>query len=78
MVKIKGWKNTSRTHSDGSKTIEWRSKTSKVNVWNWSGWNWSVNSTTKSPTPYITDTHYKTKEEVLKLATNYMRSHPNG
>ena len=89
MGKIKGWKNTSETFSDGSKSIEWRSKTSKVNVWSgllytlgqkvpYNAWNWSVNSTTNSPTPYMIDTGHKTKEEVMKLAMKYMRSHPNG
>ena len=78
MGKIKGWKNISKTYSDGSKSIEWRSKTSKVSVWNYCGWSWSVKSTTKSLTPDMTDTNHKTKEEVMKLAMNYMRSHPNG
>lgn len=78
MPKIRGWKNISKTYSDGSKSLEWKSKTSKVSVWNYFGWRWSVKPLGNNLTPDIVEGALNTKEIAVRKAMNYMRRHPNG
>lgn len=70
----KGWKNTSKTFSDGSKSIEWRSKTQKVTIDEYDGWIVHAEYLRKVPSFIFTDTN-NTKQQAYKKAYAYMRKH---
>jgi len=69
---IKGWKDTSKTHSD-----EWRSKDKKVNVLDntqfGSGWVVSVTSLKKDEPPQLMSDTNNTKEQAYRKAIKYMQ-----
>lgn len=82
MATIKGWKDTSKTYSDGGKSIEWRSKNSRVNIHDntqfGGGWIVSVKPLRKNQLmPDIVDTN-NTKQQAYRKAYDYMRKHPKG
>lgn len=74
MPKLKCWKNTSKTYSDGSKSIEWKSKTQKVIVSDWKGWNVHAEYLRKVPSFIFTDTN-NTKKQAMNKANKYMKNH---
>jgi len=74
---IKGWKDTSKTFSDGSKLIEWTSKDKKVNVFDntqfGSGWVVSATSLKKDEPPQLMSDTNNTKAQAYKKAIKYMQ-----
>jgi len=79
---IKGWKDTSKIFSDGSKSIEWRSKFKVVSVFDnrqfGSGWVFAVTSLRKDEPPQLLSDTNNTKQQALRKAIKFMENNKNG
>lgn len=71
---LKDWKNVTKVYSDGSKSIEWRSKTQKLTIHNYGGWIVHAEYLKKVPSFIFTDTN-NTKQQAYRKAKAYMKSH---
>ena len=77
---IKGWKDSSETFSDGSKSIEWKSKYKKLTISQdlFNGkWNIGVTSLRKNEPPQLMADTNNTKQQAFKKSYEYMRANPN-
>ena len=78
---IKGWKDVSKTFSDGSKSIKWRSKFKEVNIFDnrqfGSGWIFSVTSLRKDEPPQLLSDTNNTKQQAIRKAITFMKKNKN-
>ena len=70
---IKSWKNSSKKYSDGSESIEWKSKHKKISMSYWNGWNVAVTSLRKDEPPQLMADTCNTKKQAYEKAYQYMR-----
>jgi len=77
LSKIEGWKDTSKTYSDGSKSVEFTTKDKKLSIskdFEGRGWNIGVTSLRNDEPPQLMADTHNTKEEAYNKAKEYMKN----